>query len=265
MTNTSSLPDVQSETSIRGSRIDKVGVTGIRHPLCFRSGENAQGTVGNWQLHVSLPGDQRGTHMSRFMEILSDLEEVQTFESLGQTCDLICNRLESEDAWLVVDFPMFITKSAPVTGAKAKLDIDVEVSVRRGTKNVTTLTIKVPATSLCPCSQKISDYGAHNQRCELTASVRFAQGETVSIEELFSMVEQAASAQVFPIIKREDEKRVTEQAWDNPKFVEDSVRDLANTLKTEPRIVWFRCSSENFESIHNHNAHAEIEFDKTLG
>ena len=104
-----------------------------------------------------------------------------------------------------------------------------------------------------------------NQGCELTASVRFAQGETVSIEELFSMVEQAASAQVFPIIKREDEKRVTEQAWDNPKFVEDSVRDLANTLKNEPRIVWFRCSSENFESIHNHNAHAEIEFNKALG
>jgi GTP cyclohydrolase I len=258
------LPDVQSETSIRGGRIDKVGVTGIRHPLCFRSDEVAQMTIGNWQLHVSLASDQRGTHMSRFMEILSELDGEQTLESLGQTGEQVRRRLESDEAYLVVDFPWFISKSAPVTGASAKLDIDCQISVRRGLeKNQTTLTIKVPATSLCPCSKKISDYGAHNQRCELTASVRFADGQSMSIEELFNMAEQAASAQVFPIIKREDEKRVTEQAWDNPKFVEDSVRDLATSLSGDPRIIWFRCSSENFESIHNHNAHAEIEMDKS--
>ncbi len=200
--------------------------------------------------------------MSRFMEILSELRGEQTPERLGEACEQIRSRLHSEDAWLSVEFPWFIDKPAPVTGVIGKLDIDVRVSVCRGTANQTTLTIKVPATSLCPCSKKISDYGAHNQRCEMIASVRFVEGETVSVEELFQIVEQAASAQVFPIIKREDEKHVTEQAWDNPKFVEDSVRDLAKSLTNDARICWFRCSSENFESIHNHNAYAEIEFDK---
>ena len=256
------LPDVQSETNVRGGRIDQVGVTGIRHPLCFRSSEKAQTTVGNWRLRVSLAGDKRGTHMSRFMEILSELDGEQTLESLVDTCEQIRTRLESDDAWLSVEFPWFIDKSAPVTGATGKLDIDTQISIQRGTSNQTILTLKVPATSLCPCSKKISDYGAHNQRCELITSVRFAENETIPIEELFQIVEEAASAQVFPIIKREDEKRVTEQAWENPKFVEDSVRDLAEALKKDTRIRWFRCSSENFESIHNHNAYAQIELDK---
>ncbi|MEM7785304.1 MAG: GTP cyclohydrolase FolE2, partial [Planctomycetota bacterium] len=224
--------------------------------------EVAQTTVGNWQLHVSLSSDERGTHMSRFMEILSESNGQQTLDSLGEMCDQIRQRLDSEDAWLTVDFPWFIDKPAPITGALGKLDMDAQIAVCRGAVNQTTFTIRVPATSLCPCSKKISDYGAHNQRCEMIAAVRFVDNETISIEELFSMVEQAASAQVFPIIKREDEKRVTEQAWENPKFVEDSVRDLAKSLSEDARISWFRCSSENFESIHNHNAYAEIEIDK---
>ena len=170
--------------------------------------------------------------------------------------------MAADDAYLKVDFPWFIEKTAPVSESKGKIDSDVQIEIARGTSNHCTVTIKVPATSLCPCSKLISEFGAHNQRCELTVSVRFAEGESVSLEELFKIAEDSASAQVYSVIKRDDEKRVTEEAYENPKFVEDTVRELADSLQRDPRIRWYRCSSENFESIHNHNAFAQIESDK---
>ncbi len=261
---TKTLPDVQAQIDSRGHVIDRVGVSGIRHPFSFRSSDLTQPTIGTWRLLVSLAAEKRGTHMSRFMEILSELQQVQTIDTLIETTEAIRSRLDSEDASLTVDFPWFIEKSAPVTGAKGKLDVDVQIQIDRGTSNTCTLTVKGAATSLCPCSKQISDFGAHNQRCELTASIRFSDGETVSLEELFQLMENTASAQVFSIIKRSDEKYVTEQAWENPKFVEDTIRDLAEALKRDPRIRWYRCSAENFESIHNHNAFAQIEFDKAI-
>ena len=264
MTNRELLDDVQSQQNFRGRPIQCVGVTNIRHPFTFRSADTTQPTVGTWGLFVSLAGDKRGTHMSRFMEILSGLDEVLTVESLQETCEQIRSRLVAGDASISIEFPWFVEKTAPVSGAKGKIDIDVRIEISRGSTNDFTLTLKVPATSLCPCSKQISAYGAHNQRCELTASVRFTDGETISLEELHRIVEETASAQVYSVIKREDEKWVTEQAWDNPKFVEDTVRDLAEALHDDPRIRWYRCSSENFESIDNHDAYAQIECDKAV-
>lgn len=255
---TSSLPDVQSQQDFRGRAIEKVGVTNIRFPLCFES-QTQQHTVGAWQVFVSLAENKRGTHMSRFMEILSAIEAPQTLESLTEMCEQIRQRLDAEDAFLKIEFPWFVEKKAPVSDSVGKLDFDVEIEIARGTSCDSKVTIKVPATSLCPCSKTISDFGAHNQRCELTVSVRFAEGQSISLEELFQMAESSASAQVFSVIKRNDEKYVTETAYENPKFVEDSVRDLADTLQNDSRIQWFRCSSENFESIHSHNAFAQIE------
>lgn len=263
MTNTNlsakTLPDVQSERDFRGRAIQKVGVTNVRFPFCFGAADSSQATIGHWNLFVSLGEDKRGTHMSRFLQILSDIDEAQTTDTLFDVCEKMRERLEAGDAFLNVRFPYFIEKAAPATGSVGKVDFDVEIEISRGTKEDTLLTVKIPATSLCPCSKKISDYGAHNQRCELMISVKFVPGKSIGLEELFLIAEASASSKVYSVLKREDEKFVTELAYDNPKFVEDAVRDLANTLEADERIEWFRCSSENFESIHSHNAYAVIE------
>lgn len=257
------LPDVQAERDFRGRSIQRVGVTNVRIPFSFRSVDSEQSTIGYWQMFVSLEENKRGTHMSRFMEILSEIESPQTLESLVVVGENIRERLNAKDAFLKVKFPWFIEKTAPISFSRGKLDFDVEIEINRGTSSDCVLTVRVPATSLCPCSKEISDFGAHNQRAELTVSVRFEKGETISLEELFKIAENSASAPLFSVIKRDDEKRVTEQAYDNPKFVEDTVRDLADSLEADPRIQWFRCSAENFESIHSHNAFAEIESQKS--
>jgi GTP cyclohydrolase I len=172
-------------------------------------------------------------------------------------------RLEAETSLLELRFPYFIHKKAPITGSKGMLDIVVTFECTATTTGHDFIMgLKVPATSLCPCSKEISAYGAHNQRCEMQVKVRFAKGKFMWIEELFTLVENAASAQVFAVLKRPDEKFVTERAYDNPKFVEDIVRDLAVALDGEDRIAWYQCDSENFESIHNHNAYAFVERDK---
>jgi GTP cyclohydrolase I len=211
-----------------------------------------------WELAVSLAGDKRGTHMSRFLEVLSEFSEIQTVETIGEMCAKIKERLKAKDAFLTLEFPWFIEKTAPVSKRIGKLDIDVRISISASIAIETEVSIKVPATSLCPCSKQISKYGAHNQRCELTLAVRFEEGKTVSLEELFEIAESSASAPVFSVIKREDEKHVTEQAYENPKFCEDTARDLAELLNSDTRIKWYKCSVENFESIHSHNAFAEI-------
>lgn len=252
------LPDVQSEVDFRGLPIHRVGVTDVRYPVKFGSSGNTQSTTGLWEMAVSLSGDKRGTHMSRFLEILSEFTGTQTVDSLQEMCADIKDRLTAENAFLTVEFPWFIEKVAPVSNRPGKLDFDVKISVSTGSSTATEVSIKVPATSLCPCSKQISKYGAHNQRCELTLSVRFADGEMISLEELFLIAERSASAPLFSVIKRADEKHVTEQAYENPKFCEDTVRDLAESLNSDERINSYKCSVENFESIHSHNAFAEI-------
>jgi GTP cyclohydrolase IB len=261
------LPDIQSTGDRRNVFIDKVGVKGIRYPISLRKPESGAGikwlhTVATVNMYVALPHDQKGTHMSRFLEVLNEHHETLSSDSLSDVCRSMKERLKAEEVHLELSFPYFIDKKAPVTGQSGKLDIDVTFEVASNGTDDFILGMKVPATSLCPCSKEISRYGAHNQRCEMTVRVRMAVGIHLWIEELFQMIEQCASTQVFSVLKRPDEKWVTERAYENPKFVEDIVRDMAVALNNDERIVWYQCFSENFESIHNHNAYAFIERDK---
>ena len=264
-----SLPDIQSTGDRRNVSIDKVGVKGIRYPISLRKPDSLNGdgllhTVATVNMYVALPHDQKGTHMSRFLEVLNENHDELSSDSLSEVCRAMKERLKSEEVHLELTFPYFIDKKAPVTGQPGKLDIDVTFEVASNGTDDFILGMKVPATSLCPCSKEISRYGAHNQRCEMTVRVRLAEGQHLWIEELFGMIEQCASTQVFAVLKRPDEKWVTERAYENPKFVEDIVRDMALTLNADDRIVWYQCFSENFESIHNHNAYAFIERDKRV-
>ncbi|TWT54076.1 GTP cyclohydrolase FolE2 [Rubripirellula amarantea] len=261
------LPDIQSTGDKRNVAINKVGVTNVRYPISFRTPGEGHGntfihTVATINMFVSLPHEEKGTHMSRFVEVLNDYHEGITSDTIREICVTMQDKLKAKDAFLELSFPYFIDKKAPVTGQSGKLDFDVTFEIASGTTDDFIMTLKIPATSLCPCSKEISEYGAHNQRCEMTVKVRVAEGHHLWIEELFGMIEKCASTQVFSVLKRPDEKWVTERAYENPKFVEDIVRDMAVTLNADDRIEWYQCFSENFESIHNHNAYAFIECDK---
>jgi GTP cyclohydrolase I len=265
------MPDVQGSHDTRRVAIDKVGVKNVRYPITLHRptggpGGAKQHTVANINMYVGLPHYQKGTHMSRFLEVLNKHHESMRSDEVLEVCRDMQRRLEAEEAHLELQFPYFIDKKAPVTGQPGKLDIqvtfDVSTSSLPGKGDDFVMGIKVPATSLCPCSKEISAYGAHNQRCEMEVKVRFRDGEFMWIEDLFDVVEKAASTQVFAVLKRPDEKWVTEAAYDNPKFVEDIVRDLAVSLDKVDKIVWYQVQSENFESIHNHNAYAILEKDK---
>lgn len=263
----SPLPDIQSTGDRRNIAINKVGVKAVRYPITLRtpgkgSGAGSKTTVATINMYVALPPEVKGTHMSRFLEVLNEHHETLCSDTLSDVCRSMKERLKADEVHLELSFPYFIDKKAPVTGQPGKLDIDVSFEMASNGTDDLILGIKVPATSLCPCSKEISAYGAHNQRCEMTVRVRLAEGQHLWIEELFSMIEQCASTQVFSVLKRPDEKWVTEQAYENPKFVEDIVRDLAVVLNAEDRIVWYECFSENFESIHNHNAYAFVCRDK---
>ncbi|MCC7192985.1 MAG: GTP cyclohydrolase I FolE2 [Phycisphaeraceae bacterium] len=261
---TDKMPDVQAARDARNLAIDKVGVKNITYPITLHS--PATGglvhTVASVNMYVGLPHYQKGTHMSRFLEVLNRHHESIRSDQIMKVCRDMKERLEAEEAHLELRFPYFIDKKAPVTGAPGKLDIQVTFEVTSAATDDFIMAVKAPAKSLCPCSKEISDYGAHNQRCLIEARVRFAEGKKMWIEELFDVVEHAASTQVFAVLKRPDEKWVTEAAYDNPKFVEDIVRDLALAMDAEDRIAWYQANSENFESIHNHNAYALIEKDK---
>lgn len=268
-TSHNSMPDVQASPDDRNIAIDRVGVRHITYPItlkCPATG-GVQHTVAKVNMYVGLPHYQKGTHMSRFLEVLNEHHERLESNEIMQVCRDMARRLDAEEAHLELRFPYFIHKRAPITGSPGMIDIEVtfEATACAASRSDTddfVMSIKLPATSLCPCSKKISDYGAHNQRCQITASVRFDHGRYMWIEELFEVVERSASTQVFAVLKRPDEKWVTEDAYDNPKFVEDIVRDLAIAIDAEDRIIWYRIHSENFESIHNHNAYASIEKDK---
>lgn len=261
-----SLPDVQSYADARNLAIDCVGVSSVPYPIQFvsdtRSGEEPQSTVGTFDMFVSLPPPVKGTHMSRFVQLLRDWPQPLDYRSTLDLCAELRNRMESSSAKIHAKFPFFVLRAAPATSETGFIRLDIELTASLDQTRVLEVTVKGPATSLCPCSKEISDYGAHNQRCQLTASVRFrCEEDCISVNELFSMMEKSASSSVYPTVKRGDEKHITESAYDNPKFVEDTVRDLALSLKSDPRIAWFRCASENFESIHQHNAFASIEMD----
>jgi len=258
------MPDVQGSSDSRQVPINKVGVKDIRYPIALKSPktDGKQHTVAMVNMYVALPHYQKGTHMSRFLEVLNRHHAGIDSSDVMEVAHDMKERLEAEESHLQMTFPYFIDKKAPVSGQPGKLDIEVNFEAIAGSTDDFVLGIKVPATSLCPCSKEISEYGAHNQRCEMEAQVRFHTGKMMWIEEVFELVERCASTQVFAVLKRPDEKYVTEAAYDNPKFVEDIVRDLAIAMDDEDRIAWYRVASENFESIHNHNAYAVVERDK---
>jgi GTP cyclohydrolase IB len=258
------MVDVQSAADHRNIAIDKVGVKNITYPItlyCPVTGGRVH-TVASVNMYVALPHHQKGTHMSRFLEVLNRHHDSIRADQMIPICHDIKQRLQADHAHLELHFPYFIRKKAPVTGAPGMIDVQVSFECSSNTVDDFIMGLKVPATSLCPCSKEISAYGAHNQRCEIEARIRCGPRKYLWIEDLFAIVEKAASAQVFAVLKRPDEKWVTEAAFDNPKFVEDIVRDLAVVLEADSRIVWYEIQSENFESIHNHNAYAYLKRDK---
>lgn len=258
------MPDVQSLADRRRIAIDKVGVKNVTYPFTLRTPDGGtQTTVATINMYVALPHHQKGTHMSRFLEVLNEHNsEPITPEQIPDIARAIKERLNAEQAHLEISFVYFIRKQAPVTKAQGLMDYRVTFEVTANSHTDFVMAVRAPATSLCPCSKEISAYGAHNQRCEIEARVR-TKGP-LWIECLVEIMEQAASAQVYAVLKRPDEKFVTEQAFDNPKFVEDIVRDLALALDGDDRIEQYTIHSENFESIHNHNAYAQITRDKRV-
>ncbi|MDX5363953.1 MAG: GTP cyclohydrolase FolE2 [Pseudazoarcus pumilus] len=254
------LPDVQSSPDHRAMAIQHVGVRGLRYPLQVANPSGVVvATVATVEMTVGLPPEVKGTHMSRFVEILERERGVMTLAELRRVMLDMLARLEARSGRIELRFPYFIEKIAPVSGVASLLDIDVVwvVEAREDETPRVSLSVAAPVTSLCPCSKKISDYGAHNQRSCIT--IRADLLEDVAIEELVRMAEEEASCEVFGLLKRPDEKWVTERAYDNPKFVEDLVRDIALRLAADRRIGRWTVESENFESIHNHSAYALIE------
>lgn len=260
----SEIPDIQSSEDTRHIDIDRVGIKDIRHPVVVRdrSGRE-QHTVATFNMYVALPHNFKGTHMSRFVEILNQHEYEITVESFKRMISEMTELLDAEAGHIEMTFPFFVNKFAPISRVQSLMDYQVSF-IGQIKNNVTSVLVKVvvPVTSLCPCSKNISDYGAHNQRSHVTVQARLRS--FVWIEELIEMVEQVASCELYGLLKRPDEKYVTERAYDNPKFVEDIVRDVSIQLNEDERIAAYIVESENFESIHNHSAYAMVQKDKDL-
>ncbi len=257
-----SIEDVQSSADTRRIAINKVGIKDIRHPVRVKDrSEGEQHTIANFNMYVYLPHNFKGTHMSRFVEILNNHEREITVESFKDMLTEMAERLESEAGHIEMSFPFFVNKRAPISGVESLMDYAVTLigEVRKGAPRMF-VKVVVPVTSLCPCSKSISDRGAHNQRSHVTVTVRTC--DFIWIEDLIDLVEKEASCELFGLLKRPDEKYVTERAYDNPKFVEDMVRDVAGRLNLDNRVCAYTVESENFESIHNHSAYALIERDK---
>jgi len=256
------MPDVQSSADTRQLAIDKVGIKSIRHPVRIqeRAG-GVQHTIAMFNMYVGLPQHFKGTHMSRFVEILNAHEREITVDSFRTMMREMLVRLEAEEGRIEMSFPYFVDKAAPVSGVRSLMDYEVSfVSEIRAGRQSFTMKVLVPVTSVCPCSKNISDRGAHNQRSHVTVTAELADfAEFVWIEDLVDLVEKQASSELYGLLKRPDEKFVTERGYDNPKFVEDMVRDVAAALNLDGRIERYVVESENFESIHNHSAYALIE------
>jgi GTP cyclohydrolase I len=260
------IADTQSSGDTRQLSIDRVGIKSLRHPVKVQTeGGAISHTVATFDMNVRLGHSVKGTHMSRFVEVLENNAEPFSAKSLAALLERMVTRLEVSEGHIAMQFPFFIEKTAPISGVKSLLDY--EVSLTGEIKNqVTRITTKVvvPVTSLCPCSKEISAYGAHSQRSHITISVRGAGPQsTPGIEDVVRIAEGQASCELYGLLKRPDEKYVTERAYDNPKFVEDLVRDVAAALDADSRVEAYVVEAENFESIHNHSAYAMIERDKT--
>lgn len=256
--------DVQSEPDHRNIPVDKVGVKNIQYPITvLDKSAGTQSTIATINMFVNLPHQFRGTHMSRFVEILNEYRGEVTIKRVPRILKAMRNRLDAESAHLDISFPYFMTKKAPVSGEESLMGYFCKIHGVSNPDVTLGLEVQVPITTLCPCSKEISDAGAHNQRGMVTVSVRFKR--ILWIEDLIELIENSASSEVFSLLKRVDEKYVTEKAFQNPMFVEDVVRTVAQKLLDDDNIVWFQIECENMESIHNHNAYAYIERDKQGG
>jgi len=255
------LKDTQNERDTRQISIDRVGVRRVRYPIIVRDKEHrTQSTVATIALMVDLPEEYKGTHMSRFVEALHEVNRFLDVHSAVRLPDRLLQKLPAQRAHVEIEFPFFRMKKAPVSGMEGMMDYEVrfEIDAVRGQSGRFTLTIKVPVTTLCPCSKAMSEHGAHNQRGIVTYSVRFS-GSAVWIEDIIDMIESCASCQLYSLLKRPDEKYVTDHAYEHPVFVEDLVRNVALATERYNAFSWYRVEAENFESIHNHNAYAMVE------
>ena len=255
------MPDVQGSPDDRRQPIQRVGVRGLRYPMLWGAGGAApMPTVAVWNLYVALPADQKGTHMSRFVALLERSARSLSLDALVPLHGQMLELLQADSGRFELAFPLFVSKTAPVSAVESMLDYDVTLTVDGGREAPRVdLKVVVPVTSLCPCSKSISEYGAHNQRSHLTVEVRLAPDAALDLPALIARIEGQASCELWGLLKRVDEKYVTERAYDNPKFVEDLVRDVAAAVRAWPGVLAFIVEGENFESIHNHSAYARIE------
>lgn len=254
-----SLKDTQNERDTRKLPIDRVGIKDLRYPIQIRDKDHAvQSTIATVQLTVDLPHHFKGTHMSRFVEVLASHGAILHVDNIRDILQQLTARLESDCAHVDFEFPYFLEKKAPATGAVGVMDYTARFNATLEKKKMDfVVTVAVPVTTLCPCSKAISLRGAHNQRGLATLSIRFKK--PMWIEDMIRLVEDSASSELYSLLKRPDEKAVTERAYDNPVFVEDLVRNIALRCEKDKNITWYRVEAENFESIHNHNAYALIE------
>jgi len=255
------MRDVQKSRDYRKLAINKVGVKDISYPITVMDKNNIfQHTVARINMYVDLPHHFKGTHMSRFVEILNAHRKEMALDKMETTLQKIKDKLGASRAHLEMEFPYFIEKRAPVSGAKSLMEYTCRFLASLSERFDFILEMRVPVTSLCPCSKELSRFGAHNQRGVVTVQVRYR--DFVWIEDLVAVIEECGSSPVYALLKREDEKFVTERAYENPRFVEDMVREAALRLRKMDNVTWFSVSAENFESIHNHSAYASIEIDK---
>jgi GTP cyclohydrolase IB len=255
----SALQDKQSERDHRELRIDKVGVRGLRFPIQVRDKERTlQNTIATIGMYVDLPKEFKGTHMSRFVEVLNAHGNIVHVENITDILYAMQEKLKSHTARLEMEFPYFLVKKAPVSGQEGVMDYTARFDATACGQEIDfVLGVQVGVTTLCPCSKAMSQYGAHNQRGLVTVQTR--SRKSIWIEDLIAMVESSASSELYSLLKRQDEKAVTERAYQNPVFVEDLVRNVVLKLNAHPDVTWYKVEAENFESIHNHNAYACIE------
>jgi GTP cyclohydrolase I len=258
---TPAIPDVQSHPDARRLAIDRVGIRGLRYPLRFDDGDGvAQATVATFGIYVALPAERKGTHMSRLVAAVDEMRDPLALSRLPALLDALLARLDADAGEIDIEFPWFVRKTAPVSGVQSMMDYAVmlHADVTQGRRSVTA-TVVVPVMSLCPSSKAIADYGAHNQRSHLTLCVRPLPDARVSLAGLVRVAEEEASCELYGLLKRNDEKYVTERAYEQPRFVEDLVRGIAARLVDDSRLAGFSVAAENFESIHNHSAYARID------
>lgn len=257
------MKDIQNSYDPRNIDIDKVGVKDIKYPIVVLDKKNGfQNTIASINIFVNLPREFKGTHMSRFVEILNEHRGSISVKSLPSILEEIKRRLNAESAHIEIQFPYFIEKEAPVSKSRSLMEYSCLLNGISGKDKEFYLTVEVPITTVCPCSKEISSIGAHGQRGRVRLKVKFIDYKRIIwIEDLIGIVEECASSDVYALLKRSDEKFVTEKAYSNPKFVEDVARDIAERIIKSNNIAWFSVEVENFESIHNHNAYAYIERD----